>query len=323
MKIGAWIHSHPECDLEQQIEQAARAGLTSLRSYSLEYAEEIAPALRKHHLSLLAGIHVDSEELIRDWRSQVKREIADRYHHLDVPLAALCIGNELRDGGDDPNRKRFTARLSFALTNAINAYREWLQQKGHTTPLTYAMEGIVCDREGNFHDWVIPLIAACDIVSINAYPMDNAAWFTFGAFAESRRFLQDQRVRSERLALYELQLRRILTQLEKLNKPVFLSETGFPSAIGYHIENGKMVIPESDHAAYQQAMYEFLGVIKRVNDEYQGRIKALYFYEWRDNLHHDKIWNIEQSPIHVAFGLCDRFGTPKFDIQELICSVTT
>jgi hypothetical protein len=27
---------------------------------------------------------------------------------------------------------------------------------------------------------------------------------------------------------------------------------------------------------------------------------------------------VEQSPIHVAFGLCDRFGVPKFDIKELI-----
>jgi hypothetical protein len=27
--------------------------------------------------------------------------------------------------------------------------------------------------------------------------------------------------------------------------------------------------------------------------------------------------NVEQSPIHVAFGLCDRFGVPKFDIKKL------
>jgi hypothetical protein len=65
-------------------------------------------------------------------------------------------------------------------------------------------------------------------------------------------------------------------------------------------------------------MQEFMTRIRSVNVDYKDRIKTLYFYEWRDNLYHQKIWNIEQSPIHVAFGLCDRFGTPKFDIRKLI-----
>jgi hypothetical protein len=59
-------------------------------------------------------------------------------------------------------------------------------------------------------------------------------------------------------------------------------------------------------------------LIRRVNSDYQSCIQALYFYEWRDNLYHRKIWNEEQSPIHVAFGLCDRFGVPKFNIKELL-----
>ena len=65
-------------------------------------------------------------------------------------------------------------------------------------------------------------------------------------------------------------------------------------------------------------MREFVDLIRRVNADYRGRIRALYFYEWRDNLFHDKIWNVEQSPIHVAFGLCDRMGMPKFDIMALV-----
>jgi hypothetical protein len=65
-------------------------------------------------------------------------------------------------------------------------------------------------------------------------------------------------------------------------------------------------------------MREFLARIRTVNADFNHRIQALYFYEWRDNLYHSKIWNIEQSPIHVAFGLCDRFGVPKFDIQKLL-----
>ncbi len=79
--------------------------------------------------------------------------------------------------------------------------------------------------------------------------------------------------------------------------------------------------PESDGERFGEAMAEFLGLIARVNAEYGRPIRALYFYEWRDNLYHAKIWNIEQSPIHVAFGLFDRTGVPKFDIATLIGQV--
>ena len=72
-----------------------------------------------------------------------------------------------------------------------------------------------------------------------------------------------------------------------------------------------------DGERYGEAMRAFVGLIRRASADYGGRIRALYFYEWRDNLYHSKIWNVEQSPIHVAFGLCDRFGKPKFDIKEL------
>ena len=61
-------------------------------------------------------------------------------------------------------------------------------------------------------------------------------------------------------------------------------------------------------------------IVHRVNHEYDGIIQALYFYEWRDNLHHAKIWNVESSPIHTAFGLCDHEGNPKVDIKKVIAS---
>jgi hypothetical protein len=99
---------------------------------------------------------------------------------------------------------------------------------------------------------------------------------------------------------------------------MILSETGFPSAVGYHLEGDHLVVPESDNARYGELMVDFINLIRRVNDDYQGRIQALYIYEWRDNLYHYKIWNEEQSPIHVAFGLCDRFGVPKFNINDLL-----
>lgn len=318
MKTGAWIHSFDDISLDAQIALAAENGLETIRSYDIGYAERVVPALQQTGMSLLAGMSVDAAALVEDWRSQVRLDELARYHQLGVSLEAICVGNELREGGDAPDEKRFTARLSFALANVLLTYRQWLDEHGYTTPLTYAMEGIVFDREGYFNQWLWPLIDACDVVSLNAYPMDASAWFTFDAFEESRRFLCDSRVRNDRLVLFELYLRRALQELERADKPVFLSETGFPSAVGYHQEGERLVVPESDNARYAETMRQFVELIRRVNADYKGRIQAIYFYEWRDNLHHPKIWNVEQSPIHVAFGLCDRFGVPKGDVKEMV-----
>ncbi len=317
MILGAWIHDADSLPLEPQIARAAGCGLRSLRCYNADYALRAAPALRAEGLSLLAGIPVDGAALLQDWRSQVRRDLLAGYHALGIPLVAVCAGNEVREGGDAPATRRFTARLAFALARVLGAYREWLEAHGCATRLTYAMEGIVCDQGGTFHEWLWPLIDACDVVALNAYPMDEAAWFTAGAFEESRRFLRQPRARHDRLALFEARLRRVLQQLELAGKPLLLSETGFPSALGYRLEGPRLVIPESDGECYAAAMEEFLALLRRVDAEYGGRVEAAYFYEWRDNLYHDKIWNVEHSPIHVAFGLCDRDGTPKFDLRRL------
>jgi hypothetical protein len=263
-------------------------------------------------------MHVDAEALFSDWHSQVHLDELSRYHELGVPLEAICVGNELREGGDEPDKKRFTARLSFGLAYVLDTYRRWLDDHGHRTPLTYAMEGIVFNGQGNLNEWVWPLVDACDIVSLNAYPMGSSAWFGWEAFDESRRFLHDARVRNDRLALFEWRLRRTLQTLDSIGKPLLLSETGFPSAVGYRIEGDRLVVPESDRARYGEVMVDFVNLVRRIDADYDGRIQSAYFYEWRDNLHHTKIWNVEGSPIHVAFGLCDRFGTPKFDIKELL-----
>lgn len=320
MKIGAWIHSHDNLDLNRPIEMSAQHGLSTIRSYSFDYAQKAAPALIKQRMSILGGIHVDSAGLVLNWRSQVRLDHLEMYHKLGVPLEGICAGNELREGGDEPNKKRFTARLSFGLANVLSAYRSWLDDHNLTTPLTYAMEGIVFDAQGNFLEWLWPLIDALDVVGVNLYPMGNEAWFTFGAFEESKRFLHDPRVRHDRLAAFEYQLRRLLKQLAPTGKRVILTETGFPSAIGYRMEGERTVIPISDNAAYEAAMIEFMKIIHRANEEYAGIIQALYFYEWRDNLHHAKIWNVESSPIHTAFGLCDHEGNPKMDIGKVITS---
>lgn len=318
MQIGAWIHGEESHSLEQQIALATENGLQTIRCYHFGYAETTASALKKHGLSLLAGMQVDGGALVTDWRSQVRLGELEAYQTLGVPLEAICVGNELREGGDAADKKRFTARLSFALANVLHDYRRWLDDHGFQTPLTYAMEGIVFDKQGLFYEWLWPLVDACDIVGVNFYPMTAEGWFTFGAFEESRRFLCDKRHRHNHLVAFEHGLRTLLEQLETVHKPLILTETGFPSAIGYHMEGERLVIPESDHERYMEAMCEFLDIIKRVDADYGHPIKALYFYEWRDNLHHDKIWNIEASPIHVAFGLCDRHGVPKTDIKALL-----
>jgi hypothetical protein len=322
MKIGAWFHAADNVPLEEQFALAARNGLTAARSYSIDYAKKAAPTLRQFDLSLLAGMHVDGPALVADWRSQLRLEELETYHRLGVKLEAICVGNELREGGDEPGKKKFTRGLADNLFKLLTAYRTWLDEHGLSTPLTYAMESIVFDETGNFLDWVWPVIEACDIVGVNSYPMENAGWFTFGAFEESRRFLLDPGIRKKRLTQYEMRFRLLLDQLKKVGKPLLLTETGFPSAVGYRREGERLIVPESDNTHYGKAMQEFLVLIRGIDNEYGHPIRGLAFYEWRDNLYHDKIWNVEQSPIHVAFGLCDRFGAPKFDLEKLIARLT-
>jgi len=321
MIIGAWIHEGDGMTVGQQIPLAAQSGLRSIRSYDINYAQRAAPALMQHSLSLLAGMHVDGAKLATDWHSQLRLEELEDYQQLGVRLEAICVGNELREGGDEPGRKKFTANLSHNLSKLLTTYRTWLDEHEFSTPLTYAMEGIVFDETGNFLDWVWPVVEACDIVGVNSYPMDAAGWFTFGAFDESRRFLLNPGIRRARLAEYEARFGLLLDQLKKVGKPLLLTETGFPSAVGYHREGDRLIVPESDNPRYGEAMQEFLALIRRLDDEYGHPIRGLYFYEWRDNLYHDKIWNMEGSPIHTAFGLCDRFGTPKTNIKKLIAGL--
>jgi hypothetical protein len=318
MIVGAWIHEGEGMTAQGQIPVAAECGLKSIRSYDFNYAKRVALILRQQQMSLLAGMHVDAKSLVADWHSQLHIDELEAYHKLGVPLVAICVGNELREGGDEPEKKMFTANLAHNLVNLLKTYRTWLDDYGLSTSLTYAMEGIVFDKQGYFYDWVWPVIEACDIVGVNSYPMDAAGWFTFGAFNESRCFLMDGFERMRRLAEYEAHLRILLDQLKKAGKSLILTETGFPSAVGYHQEEERLIIPENDNALFGKAMHEFVDIIQRIDEDYAHPISGLYFYEWWDNLHHDKIWNIESSPIHIAFGLCDRYGIPKFDINKLI-----
>jgi len=318
MIVGAWIHEGDGLSAASQIPLAAASGLRSIRSYSFSYAQRAAPALKQYDLSLLGGMHVEGPALAADWRSQLRLEELEAYPQLGVRLEAICVGNELREGGDEPGKKKFTPALGRNLASLLTAYRAWLDEHSLATPLTYAMEGIVFDKKGDLLDWVWPVIEACDIVGMNSYAMQDAGWFTFAAFEESHRFLLDPGIRRSRLADYEARFRRLLDQFKKAGKSLLLTETGFPSAVGYRREGERLIVPESDNHHYGEAMQEFLALIRRLDDEYGHPIRGLYFYEWRDNLYHAKIWNVEGSPIHTAFGLCDRHGVPKMDIKTLL-----
>ena len=154
MKFGAWIHDYDGMPFDVQIPLAAESGLQSLRSYHFDYAAKMEPALKQTGMSLFADLWIDGEALAADWRSQVQVDELQRYHEMGVPLEAICVGNELRQGGDRPEDKKFTALLSFGLASLMGTYREWMDEHGYTTPLTYAMEGIVFDAAGDFHEWV-------------------------------------------------------------------------------------------------------------------------------------------------------------------------
>jgi hypothetical protein len=153
MKFGAWIHER-DLSLDEQILIARQSGLQSIRSYSLDYSRRAVPALKQNGMSLLAGMHIEGESLVADWRQQVNFEELGEITKLGVELEGICVGNELREGGDAADRKQFTARLSFGLANVLNTYRHWLDEHDISVPLTYAMEGIVFDGHGTFHEWL-------------------------------------------------------------------------------------------------------------------------------------------------------------------------
>lgn len=314
VKLGAWVHNEDGAPLAPHFHAAAAAGLSFVRCYHLGYAEAAAGDLRAAGLSLVGGMHFDASALLDDWRSQLNLDELTRYHDLGIHLDALCLGNELREGGDDPYLKRFSPALTQAMLRVLDASRNHLATHGFSTPLTCALEGTVYDLEGQFHPWVLPLLDAVDVVALNLYPMDNDAWFTTGAFEENRRLLEEPMERRRRFEAFERRLRRILAQL---GKPVWLSETGFPSAVAFHQGDGPAVLPVHNVTAYGSAMDEFVDLLHAVSRDVDGRLQAACFYEWRDNPCHRAIWGVPPSPIHAVFGLCDQSGIAKFDLRRL------
>ena len=325
MKFGAWIHSNSQPSWQDALLLAGRSGLHSIRSYSFDYSAKVAPILRQTGMSLLAGMHVESGPLAEDWRSQVRLDELAAHFELGIPLEAICVGNELREGGDAFDKKQFTASLAEGLANVLDVYHDWMAQHGLSTPLTYANEMLSFGSGGSLRPETMPLMQACDIISANHYPMAAAGWMGTAAFLVNEQLLHDTRTQNDQFVRFECVLRTLLQEAERLDKPLMFSETGFPSAVDWRhsgdFEPGKLRYhPIHDTASYEAAMRRFVRLIQSVNADYRGRIHALYFYEWQDNLGHPKIWNVEKSPIHIAFGLCDEEGNPKLDINKLFAS---
>jgi len=308
MILGAWFHNADGKLDSEQLRTASDAGLTSIRSYNYSYVVQLSSALKSMEMSVYAGIHVQAEDILRDPYSQIKMDIASRYFDLDIPMTALCVGNELRDPWTELGKWTLSEKLASNLAVVISELKKWLVDHGYSIPITYAMEGPF-----PWNDWLLPVIEACDIISINHYPIKGRHWFGEGGFEENRKFLTDKRERELLMLDYELVLRQVMERIADMDKELILSETGLPSGIAFGREQN-LVIPEHDLHAFEDVYRRLLSIIYRVNADYDDRIKAVYFYEWRDNLYHAKIQS-ENSPIHNCFGLCHGDGTPKFNFS--------
>jgi len=310
MILGAWFHNDDGKLDVKHLQAASEKGLTSIRSYNYSYVAELASLLRELSMSVYAGIYVEAEDILRNPRSQVKKEVVARYFELGIPMTALCIGNELRDPWTEVGQWTLSAKLVTNLAFVISELKDWLIAQGYNVPLTYAMEAPFPWKE-----WMTPVIEACDIISINHYPIKSRHWFGEGGFEANRKFLTDTRETTLLLLDYELTLRQVMEQVTAMGKELILSETGLPSGIAFARQHGT-VIPKHEPTRFAEGYRQLLSIIYRVNADYNGHIKSVYFYEWRDNLYHRKIES-EDSPIHTCFGLCYSDGTPKFDISIL------
>jgi hypothetical protein len=332
MIVGAWFHPSGVIRIEDSgLSNAVKTGIEAARTYNYEHSEKISGIMKKLNMSLYAGIDINPENLLKDWRHEIKQNHILGTHQLNVPLTAICFGNELREytEGGPPNWK-FTGRLAFAISNLLTAAKKFIQEHGFSTPVTYAMEGFGLDADGKLKEWVVPIVEAVDVHSINCYPMEAKDWFTLDAFRHNKKFLTDAREANLRLAKFEFMLRSLLNELERYDKPLIISETGLHAGVDFKVVRrresskklaietigGTRIIPIQDSNNFMKAYLRLSRLISEVNRDYSGRIQGVFIYEWRDNPFHKKIKS-EDSPVHACFGLCYVDGSPKFDISKV------
>lgn len=331
MIVGAWFHpSGIERIEDSGFADAVKVGIRAARTYNCEHSERIANTLKRLSMSLYAGIHIDPARLLKNWRSEIRQDQILKTLNLNVPLIAICLGNELREymEGDIPNWK-FTGRLAFALSNLIMETKKIMLEHGFNVPVTYAMEGFGLGANGKLQEWIVPIVEAVDIYSANCYPMEAKDWFTLNAFRHNKEFLTNDKETNLRLVKFELMLRHLLNELEKYDKCLMLSEVGIHAGVDFKIVekhgegagvietlDGRKIISIQDTNNFMKVYLQLACLINRVNRDYSGRIKGVFIYEWRDNPFHGKI-KTENSPVHACFGLCYVNGTPKFNILKI------
>jgi hypothetical protein len=310
MILGAWFHNADGNLSFEHLQSASAFGITSIRSYNYSYVAQLASMLKSLKMSVYAGIYIQSEDILSDPGSQIKTDIASQYFDLNIPITALCVGNELRDLWTEVGKWSLSEDLAAKLAEVILELKNWLADRGYDVPITYAMEGPF-----PWGEWITPVVRACDVISINHYPIKGRHWFGEGGFQENKRFLTAKREQALLMLEYELALRQVMEKVTSMDKELILSEVGIASGVGFR-RTGKLFISEHDPQAFEDTYKRLLSIIHKVNEDYDSRIKGVYFYEWRDNLYHGKIQS-ENSPIHTCFGLCYSDGTPKFDLEFL------
>ena len=77
----------------------------------------------------------------------------------------------------------------------------------------------------------------------------------------------------------EWQLLWLLQQLERVDKPMIQSETGFPLATGYRMGGDRLVGPESDNLRCGEVMRQFVNLIPPRECRYNDRVRALRLRE--------------------------------------------
>jgi hypothetical protein len=336
MIVGAWFHPSGVRRIKDSgFSNAVKTGIVAARTYNFEHSEKISGVLKRLNMELYAGIDVNPKNLLKDWHLEIKQDHILGTLQLNVPLTAICFGNELREytEGEPPNW-RFTGRLAFAISNLLTTAKKLIREHGFNTPVTYAMEGFGLDADGKLREWIVPIVEAVDVYSVNCYPMEAKDWFTLDAFSHNKRFLTDARETNLRLARFELMLRSLLNELEKYDRPLIISETGLHAGVDFKpvrrsgknktfaIEtiDGTRIIPIQNPDNFARVYLQLSRLISRVNRDYSGRIRGVFIYEWRDNPFHRKIKS-ENSPVHACFGLCYVDGTPKFEISKIVSAL--
>lgn len=312
MLCGTWFHNDDGSLNGQHVVSAYREGISLVRSYAFEHIAPIVDMIRQCDMGVLAGIHVDPEEVLTRPHDVALTGELRAYLESGVRLHAVCIGNELRDPWTAIGQWTFSEELAFKFCIVLERARTLLTELGESDlRLTYAME-----RPFPWEPWLQPVVDACDFVSINLFPIENRHWFGPASMNANRSMLLSRNEQKLLLLKYDIALREVLERSRAVGKRVILSETGIPSGVSYEWR-GERVVSQHLIEPWQEMLCEMMEIVMEANDDYGGAIEAVYLYEWRDNCCHSKRM-VEDSPAHASFGLCFDDGLEKADVKQIV-----